>query len=39
MADGKNEHNLATRCIHAGDTVDAGTGADEPGDVVGFFSD
>ena len=30
MVNGANNHNLATRCIHAGDTVDAATGAVMP---------
>jgi len=30
MADSNTEHKLATRCIHAGDTVDAATGAVMP---------
>lgn len=30
MADSKTKHKLATRCIHAGDTVDAATGAVMP---------
>ena len=30
MTDSNIEHKLATRCIHAGDTVDATTGAVMP---------
>jgi len=30
MADSRTEHKLATRCIHAGNTVDAATGAVMP---------